>query len=165
MRDAVAYLGVEMLKNLVLTAGVFECGSMDRVEVEAVRIHGLLVGKVASRILTARPAAEDAFVAGLLHGIGALVLAGNARRDELSPHAHVGAYLLGLWGLPARIVEAVAWQEQPLERLDSLGVPEAVYIADRLAHADGESVEARADVASVESWRAIHREQVETLGL
>ncbi len=50
-------------------------------------------------------------------------------------HAEIGAYLLGLWGLPYPIVEAVANHHRP-ERVESsgFGVLSAVYVADRLIH-------------------------------
>jgi HD-like signal output (HDOD) protein len=50
-------------------------------------------------------------------------------------HAGVGAYLLGLWGFPLPIVEAVAFHHDP-ERVSSTGrdVLSAVYIANELAH-------------------------------
>ena len=81
--------------------------------------------------------ADAAFTAGLLHDIGALVLLHAAppdyvraldRKKELSgdsaaaereifgvTHAEVGAYLLGLWGIPFPIVEAVAFHHRPNE--------------------------------------------------
>jgi hypothetical protein len=72
---------------------------------------------------------------GLLHDVGRLVLAANlpenferahrlalekqivhweAEREVFgTTHAEVGAYLLGLWGLPETIVEAVAYHHTP----------------------------------------------------
>jgi putative nucleotidyltransferase with HDIG domain len=74
-------------------------------------------------------ACEEAYVSGLLHDIGKLVLAANADEDyqeimnrshrEGTPvdqiewevfgatHAQIGAYLLGLWGLPEPVVSNV----------------------------------------------------------
>ena len=50
-------------------------------------------------------------------------------------HAEVGAYLLGVWGLPYTIVEAVANHHAP-ERVQQPGldVVTAVHVADVLAH-------------------------------
>ena len=72
---------------------------------------------------------EESFVAGLFHDIGKLVLAANADAEYLAgmkrvraegisvvqmeheifgaTHADIGAYLLGLWGLPDSVIEAV----------------------------------------------------------
>jgi HD-like signal output (HDOD) protein len=80
--------------------------------------------------------AEQAFAAGLLHDLGKLLLAANLpeafrqaialAREQGRPvweaesqvlgvcHAELGACLLGIWGLPAPIVEAVALHHFPL---------------------------------------------------
>jgi HD-like signal output (HDOD) protein len=45
-------------------------------------------------------------------------------------HAEVGAYLLGIWGLPSAIVEAVAWHHNPLRSPSSQFSPlSAVHVA------------------------------------
>jgi putative nucleotidyltransferase with HDIG domain len=50
-------------------------------------------------------------------------------------HAEVGAYLLGIWGLPYSVVEAVAYHHSPLSvRHKTFDVVDAVYIANILAH-------------------------------
>jgi HD-like signal output (HDOD) protein len=79
-------------------------------------------------------AAEEAFTAGMLHDLGKLVLAVNMPKEyteatrmansglelplaELqlfgANHADVGGYLIGLWGLPVPVVEAVALHHSP----------------------------------------------------
>jgi HD-like signal output (HDOD) protein len=93
----------------------------------------------------------------LLHDIGKLVVAYRmpdrcarllARaRAEKQPlyrveeelwgitHAEVGAYLLGLWGLPIRVTEAIAYHHSPSavphQNFDALA---AVYVANLLAN-------------------------------
>ena len=104
-----------------------------------------------------RSLADDAFMAGMLHGIGALLLAtrapalwGELQRDVASSgerlhvveqrrggatHATAGAYLLGIWGLPLHIVEAVAHHNAPsavVERTGKLDVLGAVHAASAL---------------------------------
>ena len=98
---------------------------------------------------------DQAFVAGMLHDTGKLVLACNfpeaydqvlqAAQDKLQPvttaeeanfganHADVGGYLLGLWGLPAPVVEAIALHHQPSRSLHQDFSPlTAVHAADAL---------------------------------
>jgi HD-like signal output (HDOD) protein len=56
-------------------------------------------------------------------------------RDYGFSHAEIGAYLLGLWGLPYILVEAVALHHGPNrvphQNLDAVS---AVYVANLLAH-------------------------------
>jgi HD-like signal output (HDOD) protein len=104
-----------------------------------------------------RIAVEDGLMGGLLHDVGKLVLAANlpARYREAlalvaepkktlweaehevfgTTHAQVGAYLMGLWGLPDRIVEAIAFHHHPAKCLDSsFSTLAAVHAADALEH-------------------------------
>ncbi|MGH9943053.1 MAG: HDOD domain-containing protein, partial [Pyrinomonadaceae bacterium] len=123
--------------------------------------HSMGVAVLAKRIsITERlgaKAAEESFTAGLLHDAGKLVLAANlpdwfndaldlARADRLTiseaerhvfgaTHAEVGAYLLGLWGLPENVVEAVAFHHQPaLSGARQPGALLAVHAANTLEH-------------------------------
>jgi HD-like signal output (HDOD) protein len=50
-------------------------------------------------------------------------------------HAEIGAYLLGLWGIPNLAVEAIAHHHRPT-RIPHTGFDSsaAVYVADLLAH-------------------------------
>lgn len=158
---AVTYIGAEMLQNLVLSAGVFRVFEKGRdlkgFSFEDLHMHSQLTAKIAGRILPASPMRDAVIVAGLLHDIGKLVLATRsaqhfARSIEESrvskiplyeaeqklmgvTHAEVGAYLLGLWGLPAPIMEAVANHHVPGRiphmMLDNVG---AVHIANVMAN-------------------------------
>ncbi len=101
---------------------------------------------------------EDAFMAGLLHDIGKMLIAANlpdnfkeileiVNEKELSfsdaeyqvlgaTHAEIGAYLLGLWGLPDSIIEAVAFHHVPKwNNAESLVPLTIVHIANALENA------------------------------
>jgi HD-like signal output (HDOD) protein len=102
-------------------------------------------------------ASQDAFAASMLQDVGLLVLASKmserfgkvlaaARGGERSleeaetevlgvTHAEVGAYLLGIWGLPYPVVEAVAFHHQPRRSsATTLDVVSGVHVASALAH-------------------------------
>jgi DNA-binding NarL/FixJ family response regulator/HD superfamily phosphohydrolase YqeK len=92
--------------------------------------------------------ADEAFLAGVLHDVGKVVFAtraaasthDSAASEDLASqmqahHAQVGAYLLGLWGFPNSIVEAVAFHHTPSRVAEkSLSLPGIIHIADRLVH-------------------------------
>jgi len=89
---------------------------------------------------------EEAFLSGMLHDIGRLVLAvpddtasGEDATEVTAHHAEAGGYLLGLWAFPSHIVSAVAQHHTPHLRADpGLDLTVLVHIADRLVQWQGE---------------------------
>src|SRR5205814_9411132 len=67
-----------------------------------------------------------------------IVLHDAERRVFGATHAELGAYVLGIWGLPELIVEAVAWHHNP-ERCPetSFSPVTAVHAARALLHEGG----------------------------
>ena len=115
---------------------------------------------VAARLLAeGTPHAEDAWAGGLLHDVGYWILA-RERQSELlrclqsaaveglplheaemrvlgASHAQLGAYVLGIWGLPTPVVEAVAYHHAPEYGEQSrFGPLAAVAIAQSLCGTD-----------------------------
>lgn len=161
VNTAVSYLGVNILKNLVLSIETFNLfgnvAAAGGYPVAQLHQHAHLSARIAARLPTQGHFQDAACVAALLHDIGTLVLMAKlpaqlsqalARaREEKCPvyvaeerllgvtHAEIGAYLLGLWGLPYVIVESIAYHHAPARvphrGFDSLA---AVYVADTLAH-------------------------------
>lgn len=137
--QAVTYLGFTVIRNLTLTAEVFSSWSQTRFEAsfdfERMRSHIQAVATAASALARDTPFADDALLAGLLHDIGYWVLGTElpvelARAVDMAvqkrmalesaetavigaSHAQIGAYLLGIWGLPYSVVEAVAHHHAP----------------------------------------------------
>jgi HD-like signal output (HDOD) protein len=158
--EAIVFLGVSTLRHLSLTLEVFTTfggAKCPGVSFEALEQHALLTAKIARKLMSDPGRTEAAFAAGLLHDCGQLVLANRlpaqfseavarsrsegrvlyqVERELLgADHAEVGAYLLGLWGLPHAIVEAVAFHHAE-ERMTpgNLDVVMAVEVANLLAH-------------------------------
>ena len=155
--QAVLHLGIEAIKNLAFSVELFRSFEVSKVlSLDLLQRHCYLTAKIAAALVTAHSTAKDVFTAALLHDVGKLVLASKlpqrfaeatrlsleqgrplyAVEEELHgfTHAEAGAYLLGLWGLPYPIVEAVAHHHHPQRvkqhRFDTLA---AVYVADHLA--------------------------------
>jgi len=160
--EAVAYLGMETVRSLVLAKGIFEASeplATRRITLDAIWAHGLAVGQGAKTILRLLKASEhdqnDALTSGLLHDIGTLILARHfpdlydktfdlvdsenlllhvAEQRVLGvDHTEVGAYLVGLWGLPPVIVESVRFHHEPALSTGGIHRPTpvcAVHLAD-----------------------------------
>jgi HD-like signal output (HDOD) protein len=160
VEQAVSYLGLNLLKNLTLVVQVFNVRPLSeahRLQVFRLQRHGLLVGGIARRLVAEdQRASDDAFMAGILHDIGKLVLLDHqpdlydlvqkkarlahrpvheVEREVLGvTHAEIGGFLLGLWGLPYPIVEAAANHHEPGRVHDpGVDVLMAVYVSNHLA--------------------------------
>lgn len=161
-KHAVSLLGLNIIRPLLLTAKAFsqyEDPQVDGFSLEQSVQHSLAVAVTAKRIAEAEASqsqlVDDAFMAGMLHDIGKLILAVNKpesfeeavklAKDEQTPvwkaelqvfgttHAEVGAHLLGLWGLPDPIVEAVAFHHRPSNAcIEGFTPLAAVHVANAL---------------------------------
>ena len=162
--EAVTYLGKETVRTLVLSLLVFSEYNAPRIagySMESLWAHSLQVAiiakKIAESIRPDKKMIEESFTAGMLHDVGRLILisklpaqyarvieSAQQTRTELLgaeqlefkvTHAEVGGYLLGLWGLPGPIVEAVSWHHSPGKNSQSEFSPTtAVHLADALLH-------------------------------
>lgn len=160
--EAVTYLGLETVRSLVLSLhafGQFESPRMKGISLEALWNHSLQVAVAARKLATleesGRKMGDGAFVSGMLHDNGKIILAYNfpdeyaalRKTPELDSatmleaesqafganHAEVGGYLLGLWGLPTPIVEAITFHHNPQASMASeLSALTLVHVADAL---------------------------------
>jgi HD-like signal output (HDOD) protein len=188
LKVAIAYLGMETIKNLALATDTFKiftpapciapsfCEAMQRHAQRAALIVGTLPLSAGLR--------DVGIVSALLHDIGELVLACKLPHEfcaalELTrttgcsqveaeeqmigtSHAEIGAYLLGLWNIDSLVVEAVAHHHHP-DRIPhrSFDASTALYFADRLARELDDHPDHAQGIALRESDDAL----VEALGL
>ncbi len=145
VRDATSYLGMNLVRMLVLSAEVHQGFSASAAQpgfsLHREQAHGSLVANIARGMSDEREVADRFFLAGLLHDVGRLVLASAGAVDqaalegEVPLHASVGAYLLTLWGIPLPVVEAVGRHHDPsAAEPRKFGIVTAVHVADALAH-------------------------------
>ncbi|MDH3251622.1 MAG: sigma-70 family RNA polymerase sigma factor [Ignavibacteria bacterium] len=93
---------------------------------------GLAARAIADRYPVVNP--ESAFVAGLLHDIGALLLENpQDPGNGAGAHAQAGAWLATRWGLPEEIVQAIRWHHDPLRAGEAQQLAAVVYFADILS--------------------------------
>ncbi len=156
VETAVVRLGFQTIKSLVMGMEVFAMpAGMDvAFDIQRLQDEALLCATLAKK-MSSQENGEMAFLSGMLHDMGQLILAlhqpelyshavracrdGGLRQHEAEErflgvsHAEVGAYLLGLWGLPYPVIEAVAFHHHP-ERVetDNAGVYTSVHLASEL---------------------------------
>jgi len=163
--DAVQLLGVSRIRTLALTVHIFSCFEEKHLagfSIEQLWAHSFGTATMARKIVELEEGdeqmLESAFTAGFLHDFGKLLLLTNLPtnyREMLSvaetrqipewqaeqdlfgtTHAEVGGYLLGLWGLPVPIVEAVAWHHSPAKSMSpTFSALTAVHVANVLQRA------------------------------
>lgn len=161
VRMAVNYLGLDTLKNLTLSVDLFRTMHPSRpiagFSLEDLEKHSHRAAHIAAKLPAPDAVTAAGIVAALLHDTGKLVLAArlprefqfalqasNAQQRPLhliereqmgTTHAELGAYLLGLWGLPALIVDAICRHHCPVARegVRELDVLAITHVADGLA--------------------------------
>ncbi|MGQ9818382.1 MAG: HDOD domain-containing protein [Candidatus Kapaibacteriales bacterium] len=138
---ALSYLGINVIKSLVFYIQLFssfKVTSENRKYLEKIWHHSMVVASttfhLAQKYLSNQFEIDSAYTAGVLHDIGKFVLLSTftypqnvqllteqkyiseiEAEKELygCTHSEIGAYLLGLWGFPHIIVEAVAFHHNP----------------------------------------------------
>jgi len=165
LQEAVAFLGTETIKVLVLAHGLF--GQTGVLETRALTLediwrHSLSVAKGARALAAmeglSRPLIAEAFMGGMLHDVGILILAKDfperydrvvrlcaekalpvnlaEQREFGLGHPEVGAYALGLWGIQPAVLKAVSLHHAPSAlRAASFNPLLAIHLADHICGA------------------------------
>ena len=161
---AVALLGLEMIKAIVLMTQTFAQTNMPRAKgfsMGRLWDHSLLSAQCAMAIARKscpdKKAADDAFMSGMLHDVGKLILVANhpemfeailalmaqekltmleaERRILHATHGELGGYLLGLWGFSEPVIETCIFHFRPSETSCELfGSLAAVHVANAMVN-------------------------------
>lgn len=162
LQEAANRLGAQVMRDVTLCAETLSSFQGVRASLlDEVANRGVRVGQLASELASGEETQALARTAGLLHDVGRIVRVWRkpksslairklSKREKLDQEtaqrqvvgatdADLGAYLLGLWGLPLQLVEAVLRHREPPELCDSelVWVLAAAYGA--LASARGEA--------------------------
>lgn len=162
--EAVNILGFEMVRSLVLCIQVFSQFDKVKptyFSIDKLWRHSTNVAHAARKIARiedlSEEIAESAYTAGLLHDVGKLILVSNfeaqyrqvqdmARVEKIplweaekgvfgASHGEIGAYLIGVWGMPLSLASAAAFHHNPSESEDkTLGVLALVHVANCLVY-------------------------------
>ena len=162
-RHAVSYLGVDVIRSLVLADQLFERSQeipkMDYFDIDSLRRHSLLTSTIAREISPNSEMASVAMTAGLLHDVGKIIIAlempeliarlvdvpsgapyewiDSATEREIlgCTHAEIGGYFLNLWGVPTSVVEAVTFHDDPAAVFSrEFDAVGVVHVSNYLAH-------------------------------
>ena len=164
--QAASFLGLETIGALLHSAGVFVPVAPESEKEhfwEVLGDHSLSVATAAKELAAAETDDAtfigDAYLSGLLHDVGTLVLAKDSPEQDLQSLASsrlqrmvlnqaeertvnttrddVGAYLMGLWGLPDPIVRAIAYHLRPARSSDTTFSPlTVVHVANAVMEED-----------------------------
>ncbi|MFP3929199.1 MAG: HDOD domain-containing protein, partial [Desulfobacteraceae bacterium] len=169
MHQAVALLGMGTIRNLALCASVSQVFRSRPAQDAMFDLKGFWGHSLRSALLSRGlaelldyPRTEEAFLCGLFHDIGKLVLwvhfgktyaslmEEGVARDEAflaaevrlgATHPEVGAWLLRRWNLPSFMADAVFYHHEPPARVrDSLPLVGIVYAANLLSRMDSNSI-------------------------
>lgn len=182
---AINFLGLDIIKSLVLYIKVFMLKNQPpevQNYLKSIRDHSIDVAKVSKAIMNLevgdRELIDAAYIAGLLHDIGKIILvqcndkmkrsafvAGQIRgREQIDNeierfgvcHVNAGAYLLSTWNFPEHLIESIANHHKPeIIAKGELGVSQIVYIANALVNPDDmiiEDIKRIYGAEKVENW-------------
>jgi HD-like signal output (HDOD) protein/ActR/RegA family two-component response regulator len=156
---AVRWLGLQTVRDLIVRNRLccsFDTNGFEYFDVMSLWSNSISMATSARAIAVSHSndgvLADDAFAAGMFHDLGQVVLASvlgdfydsvversmsrgepvwETERDMIgSTHAEVGAYLLGLWGMPDAVVNAVAHHHSSSYSGEDFSATTAVRLAD-----------------------------------
>ena len=169
LEKAVVYLGGDTIKNIAISASVVQV--FQRVESGAqfnmrhFWWHSVMCGTLAKRIAekTGHASGDEAFLSGMLHDIGKLVLWVNFKAkyadalqeagedtDQLilrekeigAAHHELGAWMVRQWHLDSLMADAIFYHHDPLERVaEALPLVKIVYLANIFSGRNGDGEE------------------------
>lgn len=161
--EAVAFLGIDTIQTLVIANGIFDKVPVLKTRLLTIDMlwhHSLKVAQGARALAELEGLSgaqqDESLIGGVLHDLGVLVLASNfpeaydrvgdmvlqeqvaistAEQWEFGvTHGEVGAYLLGLWGLPPTLLNIVSLHHHPERSGAALFGPlAAVHVSDALS--------------------------------
>ena len=162
--DAVVFLGLDIIKGLILTHhlfSVFDFSKLPNLSYEMLWNHSTYAACLGQAIIKTetddKTVVDETFIAGLMHDVGKLVLGyvikeeyekvikeARARNRRLwkveadflgFSHAEVGAYLVGIWGMSENLVETIQYHHSPEKCIqEGLVMLAAIHVANVLDH-------------------------------
>lgn len=165
INHAIVILGFNKVKNIVLTASVFDLTkgrSGERINIQKFWEHSLgcaIASQIVAQYIGRGLSPDDAFVGGLLHDFGKIIfdqflpeefvpvisyrkekntLLRSAEKEVLGfDHTQVGTWLAEMWKLPVGLVTAIRYHHNPQSAREEREMAASVHVGDILTRALG----------------------------
>jgi putative nucleotidyltransferase with HDIG domain len=165
INHAIVILGFNKVKNIVLTASVFDLTKgKESLRIDIIKFweHSLgtaIAAQVIAQKIGRGLAPDDAFVGGLLHDFGKIILdqflpkeyfevckhcreaKGLLKSSEKEvmgfDHTQVGSWIAEMWKLPPGLASAIRYHHIPLSAREEREMAATVHIADCISRAIG----------------------------
>jgi signal transduction histidine kinase/HD-like signal output (HDOD) protein len=168
---ALARMGRDAVKNLAISSAIHQVFAKAQISANGFDLNRFwrhsLTSAVLSRMIAEKTSfrfPEQAFLAGMIHDIGRLVLVVNfpeEYKDVLAPaqaetsslldremkigapHTAIGAWLLKRWDFDSSTIDAALYHHEPADRIkQAFPLVRIVYAANDLSRMDGSSEDA-----------------------
>jgi signal transduction histidine kinase/HD-like signal output (HDOD) protein len=161
MKHALLLLGTDAVKNIAVSASVFQAFARTKgdavFDLKRFWRHSLTCATTAKLLAkkVAYSSPDEAFLSGLLHDIGKLVLWVNFPKEYAemltssnndsnlllagemtlgATHCEVAAWMIGQWNLQSFMADAILYHHEPVNRiLDALPLVKIVFVANALS--------------------------------
>ncbi|MCX7798552.1 MAG: response regulator [Melioribacter sp.] len=162
--QAINILGLNVIKSIIVYTKVFTNLEKKRELkeiIETIWNHSILVSNISHKIIyhftKEKELAEQAYIAGILHDIGKVILLNiehdyekllklfniNAEIDDDkikkeygATHSEIGAYTLAIWGFHKSVVDAVLLHHS-FHTINYLSLSNVISISNRLSNIEG----------------------------
>lgn len=144
LRDAVVYMGLKSLMSIVTVNALSGFAPQHADQIEKILHHSMMVGMVAKQLARDMGGNHDqAFVCGLLHDLGKIVLLevlarydlDTSKREQLvqDHHQQLGVLVARKWNFSDEIQEVIRYHHLPEQAQQFPQLTQIVYIANLLA--------------------------------
>jgi len=144
LRDAVVYMGLKSLMSIVTVNALSGFAPHHAEQIEQILHHSMMVGMIAKQLSRDMGGNHDqAFVCGLLHDIGWIVMLemlskydlDKEKRDHLMQvhHTTLGALVAKKWNFSEEIQEVIKNHHLPDKAEAHQQLVQVIYVSDQLA--------------------------------